>query len=335
MAIHGENWIEWELDPSTRSSVHLWTKYVPITGDDVGTDAADLFTVNRGVPAVNHIKNPSFEHATLTEFTKIGDGVAPPDAAARITYASDGQVADDLPSPIDGRTYVAEVSRASGTSTVNSDGFYWKDTFAGLGQYGSVVAFSLHVRSTETDPAGTVKLRIIDDSDGTVLEDGTSHTLTNDFVKLSLEYKIDKGNPKTLRFAIVAASTFALNSKSYFVDAMMVENRIDGETTAYVDGNQPLGAGGESYEWAGLTDFSESKRRPGINRIRGFKIKNDHGSQDLYLAIDGTATTSSIHLKSGETFETNWPIDAKLNISAIGSGSATTYHGIIWGVHEN
>jgi len=333
MAIHGENWIEWELDPSTRSSVHLWTKYVPISAA-VGTSAADLFTLNRGVPAVNHIKNPSFEHATLTEFTKIGDGVAPPDAAARITYASDGQVADDLPSPIDGRTYVAEVSRASGNSTANSDGFYWKDTFAGLGQYGSVVAFSLHVRGTETDPAGTVKLRIIDDSDGTVLEDGTAHTLTNDFVKLSLEYKIDKGNPKTLRFAIVAASAFALNSKSYFVDAMMVENRIDGETTAYVDGSQPLGAGGESYEWIGITDFSESKRRPGVNRIRGFKVVNEHATNIVYIAIDGTATTSSIKVVGTETFETNWPIDAKLNISAIASGTANV-HGVVWGVHEN
>ena len=138
-----------------------------------------------------------------------------------------------------------------------------------------------------------------------------------------------------MRFAIVAASAFALNSKSYFVDAMMVENRIDGETAAYVDGGQPLGSGGESYNWSGITDFSVSRRRPGINRIRGFKIKNDHGSQDLYLAIDDTATTSSIHLKAGETFETNWPIDAKLNISAIASGSSTTCHGIVWGVHEN
>ena len=218
MAIHGENWIEWELDPSTRSSVHLWTKYVPISAA-VGTSAADLFTLNRGAPAVNHIKNPSFEHATLTEFTKIGDGVAPPDAAARITYASDGQVADDLPSPIDGRTYVAEVSRASGNSTLNSDGFYWKDTFAGLGQYGSVVAFSLYVRGTESGPAGTVKLQIIDDDDAAVLVDGTAHTLTNDFARLSLEHKIEKGAPKTLRFAIVAASVFALNSKFYYVDA--------------------------------------------------------------------------------------------------------------------
>ena len=266
MAINGENWIEWEVDPSTRSSVPLWTKYVPLSAS-VGTSAADIFTVSRGTPAVNLVKNPSFESATLTEFTKIGDGVAPPDAGGRITYASDGEVADDM-SGVDGRTYVAKVSRGSGNSTANSDGFYWKDTLAGLGQYGSTVAFSLYVRGLENSPAGTVKLQIIDDSDGTVLVDGAAHTLTSDFARLSLEHKIEKGNPKTLRFAIVAASVFALNSKFYYVDAFMVENRIDGETTDYVDGGQPLGSGGEAYQWEGTADASVSKRRPGINRIR-------------------------------------------------------------------
>jgi len=128
MALHGENWIEWELDPSTRSSVHLWTKYVPITGASIDATAEDLFTVNRGVPSVNQIKNPSFEHESLAEFTVIGTC-----SLTKILYSSTSEVADDLPSPIDGRTSVAKVSRAADNSTEDSDGFYYKDTFAVLG----------------------------------------------------------------------------------------------------------------------------------------------------------------------------------------------------------
>ena len=27
-----ENWESWEIDPSTRTSVHVWNKYIPIDG---------------------------------------------------------------------------------------------------------------------------------------------------------------------------------------------------------------------------------------------------------------------------------------------------------------
>ena len=39
-----EAWPSWEIDPSTRTSVHVWTKYAPIDVS-VGTSAVDLFTV--------------------------------------------------------------------------------------------------------------------------------------------------------------------------------------------------------------------------------------------------------------------------------------------------
>ena len=334
MADQGERWIEWEIDPSTRSSVHLWTKYVPITGRSVGTGAADLFTLNPGTPAVNLVKNPSFESADLTMFTEIGVGTAPPDAGGRVTYDSDGQVAENM-SGVDGQLNVAKVT-AAGNSAVGSNGFYWKTTLASMSQYNSIATFSAYVRGTTTSAAGTVKLQIIDDADGAVLASSADHTLTDTFVRLNVGFSIKRGTPRTLRFAIVAASVWALNSKPYYVDAFMVENRADGKLTDYVDGDQAMTSGGASYEWAGTAELSESKRRKGINHIRGFKIRNDDtGSDDLYIAIDDTATTSSIHLKAGETFETNWPIDAKINISAIASASSTPCHGIVWGVHEN
>ena len=52
-----EAWQSWEIDPSTRQSVHVWTKYIPIDVQ-VGTTAVDLLAVDRGVPAVN-FKVPS------------------------------------------------------------------------------------------------------------------------------------------------------------------------------------------------------------------------------------------------------------------------------------
>ena len=216
-----------------------------------------------------------------------------------------------------------------------SNVFYWKGDFAATGQYGSTIVFSAYVRGTTTSPAGSVKLQIIDDADGTVLATSATHTLTSTFVRINVKADVLRGAPKTFRCAIVAGSAWALNSKPYYVDAIQVENRLDGQITDYIDGAQAATAGGATYEWSSTAHLSTSKRRKGINRIRGFKLKNDHGSQDLYIAIDDTATTSSIHLKTGETIETNWPIDAKVNMSAVASGASTTCHGVVWGVHEN
>ena len=83
-----ELWAEWEVDPSTRSSVHLWTKYLPINAT-VTTGGITLLTVARGIPSVNKVTNPSFENSDLTMYTEIGTGTAPPDSGARNSYASD------------------------------------------------------------------------------------------------------------------------------------------------------------------------------------------------------------------------------------------------------
>ena len=76
-----EVWPSWELDPSTRTSVHVWTKYAPIDVS-VGTSAVDLLSVDRGVPSVNLVKNPSFEVNTLTDFTASGSAISQSSAQA-------------------------------------------------------------------------------------------------------------------------------------------------------------------------------------------------------------------------------------------------------------
>ena len=110
----------------------------------------------------------------------------------------------------------------------------------------------------------------------------------------------------------------------------MVEQRRDGFLSAYVDGAQ-----GVNYEWYGTANASESKRRAGITAVRGFKLKNGHGSQTVYIALDTTASsTTGVLLKAGETWETNWPIDVQVNISALASGASTQVYGVLWGVHQ-
>ena len=89
-----------------------------------------------------------------------------------------------------------------------------------------------------------------------------------------------------------------------------------------------------NYEWLGTANLSESKRRPGISAVRGFKLKNGHGSQTVYIALEVDASsTTGVLLKAGETWETNWPIDVRTKISALASGSGTQVYGVIWGVH--
>jgi len=76
-----ENWPSWEIDPSTRTSVHVWNKYIPIDVS-VGTSAVDLVTVSRGEPSVNLVTNPSIEHATISEFTASGSAISQSSAQA-------------------------------------------------------------------------------------------------------------------------------------------------------------------------------------------------------------------------------------------------------------
>ena len=134
----------------------------------------------------------------------------------------------------------------------------------------------------------------------------------------------------TYRIAVVSV---AQHNIDFYVDKIMIEQRRDGTLSDYVDGAQ-----GVNYEWNGTAHLSESKRRPGISAVRGFSLKNGHGSQTVNIAIDtdataAGATSTGILLKAGESVTTNWPMDARTKISAIASGGTTQVYGVIWGVH--
>jgi hypothetical protein len=299
-----ENWPQWEIDPSTRSSVHLWTKYIPID-TTVGTTAVDLLTVSRGEPAVNLVKNPSIEHATISEFTASGSAISQSSAQAATGSNS---------------LLVNPANSAAG------EGFYWSDKFAGHTE-GTFIVASCEVRGASA--SGDVKIAI-QNSAGVELAVSATHSLSTSFTRISIKYEIAERIAATYR---VAVTTVAQHNIDFYVDKIMVEQRRDGNLTDYVDGAQ-----GINYEWIGTVNLSESKRRPGISAVRGFKLKNGHGSQTANIAIDTAATaagttSTGILLKAGETIETTWPIDARVKISAIASGASTQIYGVIWGVH--
>ena len=299
-----ENWPEWEIDPSTRSSVHLWTKYVPVD-TQVGASAVDLLTVSRGEPSVNLVKNPSIEHATITEFTASGSAISQSSAQAATGSNS---------------LLVNPANAAVG------EGFYWSDKFAGHTEGTSIVA-QCEVRGASA--SGDVKIAI-QDADGVELAVSATHSLTTSFARISIKWEILERVAATYRIAI---TTVAQHNIDFYVDKIMIEQRRDGTLSDYVDGAQ-----GVNFEWIGTANLSESKRRPGISAVRGFSLKNGHGSQTVNIAIDtdataAGATSTGILLKAGETIETTWPIDARVKISAIASGASTQIYGVIWGVH--
>jgi len=62
---------EWEVDPSTRQSVHAYTKYKPFA-ISTSTTAVDLLSVSQGEIATNLVTNPRVEAADITMFTPLG-----------------------------------------------------------------------------------------------------------------------------------------------------------------------------------------------------------------------------------------------------------------------
>ena len=305
-----EAWQSWEIDPSTRTSVHVWTKYVPIDVN-VGTTAVDLLTVDRGVPAVNLVKNPSIELNALTEFTVTGSAISRSNA---VTAASG--------------TYSLLVNPANAAA---GEGFYFElENIAGHPE-GTQLTAQCEVRGASGSGDVKIEIRSVN-SEGTetVLSTSATHSLTTSFARISITANVAR-IAATYRVYVVSV---AQHNIDFYVDKFMVERRNDGYLTDYADGSL-----GRNYEWYGTAHASESRIRAGLAVVRGFKLKNGHGIQTVNIALDTTATaagtaSTGVLLKAGESWETNWPIDIQKNISAIASGSGTQVYGVIWGVHQ-
>ena len=294
-------WAAWEVDPSTRTSVHAFTKYAPITVT-LSTTAADVFTIDRGVPSVNMVRNPSIELDALTEFTASGAAISQSSAQAATGSNS---------------LLVNPANSAAG------EGFYYTTPNIVGHPEGSHLVTSVEVRGASA--SGDVRL-VIQNSSGTELATSATLNLTAGFVKLSTSAFVARP-AATYRVAVLSV---AQHNIDFYVDKIHAEVRQDSTIPDYVDGAQ-----GINYEWTGTANASESKRRAGMSVMRGLRIKNDHASIAVYVAFDQTASaTTGFQIAGGEVFETVWPIDFRTRISAVAASGTPAIHGVVWGIHQ-
>jgi len=320
----------WQSDPSTRTAVQPWDRYVPFSGS-VGTTAADVINVfssayydidqgattanlelpYSGSPGINRILNPSIENTDISEFTAVGSAIsrttgAPFLGSAELTCNPDNSAAKE------GFTVTTD-TLAGGTSR-SSDAY--------LCAQGMVRGASA---------SGDAVIQILDSSDS-VLATGEAVSLTTSYQRVSVHYKLPTGGA-TYKIKFCSNSQHNINM---LWDALMYDKRIDTKVIDYIDGNL---AGGNTYQWEGTTDLSRSRHLSPIGAIRGISIRNTHASQVLYVAFDtvAEASTAAIKLTGNDTTEHNFfasthPLDFRKNVSVIGSGASTTYEGVIWGV---
>ena len=330
-------WKEWNTDPSTRTSVAPYDRYVPFSGT-VGTSAVDLLNIyagpyynldqgittanmelpTSGSPGINRVLNPSIENATISEFTADGSGLS------RTT----------------GAPYLGSAElTCNPANSAAKEGFYITTEQVGAGAAGDtqgntptyIVAQGM-VRGASA--SGDVVMQITDSS-GTVLVTGNAVDLTTDYQRISVAYNVPAGTtPATYRIKFCSNTQHNINM---LFDCLMYDFRRDSTIIDYIDGNL---AGGNTYEWEGTTDLSRSRHIAPIGVIRGISIRNTHASQVLYVAFDtvAEASTAAIKLTGNDTTEHNFftsthPLDFRKNASVIGSGSGTGYEGVIWGTH--
>ena len=330
-------WKEWNTDPSTRTSVAPYDRYVAISGTASGTaaDALNLYAgpyyqldqggaagttanwelITTGSPGINQITNPSIENATISEFTADGSAIsrttgAPHLGTAELTCNPDNSAVFE-------GFYVTTNSISGGGADLNQN----TDKY--------IVASGM-VRGASASGDAIMQ---ITDSDGTVLATSDTITLSTSYQRASVVYNIPSSTTSAA-YRIKFCSKTQHNINMLW-DALMWDVRKDSTIIDYIDGNL---AGGNGYEWEGTADLSRSRHISPIGVIRGITIRNTHASNVLYVSFDCTAEagTAAIKLSGNDTTEHSWfssthPLDFRKNVSVIASGSSTGYEGVIWG----
>ena len=295
----------WEVDSSTRQSVHPYTKYSPFRSA-TSTTAANLLSIDRGEIAVNWVTNPRME-VDASGYTLVGSAIA----------RDTGQAATGAASLL--------------TNPANSaagEGFYWESPNIGFDVNPQHLTAQWEVRGASA--SGSVKIQITDAS-GNELATSANTNLTTSFAQITASYTVPGSSAAAAyRVYVVSAAQHDIN---WYTDKIMFEVREDtNAVSTYVDG-----ALGLNYEWSGTADASTSRKRPAMSVIRGIQIKNESGTsaEIVYVAFDVTASaTTGIPVLAGATYESNFPVDFREKVSVVSASGTPTVSGVVWGVHS-
>jgi len=295
----------WEVDSSTRQSVHPYTKYSPFR-TATSTTAANLLAIDRGEIAVNWVTNPRIEATDVTIFTATGSAISRDTGQASVGAAS------LLTNP---------------ANSAAGEGFYWASPAVGFSVTPQHITAQCEVRGASA--SGSVKIQITDAS-GVELATSADTDLTTSFARITASYSIAGSTAAaTYRVYVVSAANHNIN---WYTDKIMFEVREDtNAVSTYVDG-----ASGLNYEWSGTANASTSRKRPAMSVIRGIQIKNESGTsaEIVYVAFDATASaTTGIPVLAGATYESNFPVDFRENVSIISASGTPTVSGVVWGVN--
>jgi hypothetical protein len=307
-----DEWPSWEVDPSTRTSTHPYTKYYPFKVTLSSTNTAeDLFAVARGDAAVNLVTNPRVEAADITQFIATGA------TRARSTAQQDTGAASLLVDP---------------GNSASGEGIYTEvSTGGGNGQQPVVLTGQATVRGHSSSDA--VQIIITDSSDVTKAT-GNTVSLSSSFQQLQVKYEIPALTASNAyRIKIITTTN---HTTDFYIDKFHNEIRNGGGYSTYTDGSQ-----GRNFSWFGTADASMSRKRVDSVVIRGIRL---HTSHDIWLAFDCTASSSTgiwvgdpaAATPSSGFFETTFPIDFRKNVSFVnGTGSETPLvYGVVWGIHQ-
>tara|TARA_R110000824_G_scaffold73431_3_gene187048 strand:+ start:1037 stop:1969 length:933 start_codon:yes stop_codon:yes gene_type:complete len=296
----------WEIDSSTRQSVHPYTKYTPFRSA-TSTTAANLATVGQGEIATNWVTNPRIEATDIGIFTASGSAISRSTAQQAVGAAS------LLVNP---------------ANSVTGEGVYWTSPTLPFSINPQYISAQCVVRGASASSA--VKLEIRDAAGTTVHAASSDTNLATDWnSRMTVNYAI-AGSTTAAAYRIYVTTTTQHNI-DFYLDKIMFEAREDTiDVSTYVDG-----ASGIGYEWTGTANASTSIKKPGTSVIRGITIKNESssGAEIVYVAFDTTASaTTGIAVLAGATFETNYPIDFRNNVSVISASGTPTVSGVIWGI---
>ena len=296
----------WDIDSSTRQSVHPANRYVAIS-NAASTTAEDVYSIvaSGGEKATNWVLNPGVEGTTVA-------------AVARDT----GPQAEGLSSLL-----------VNPANSVGGEGFYWESPTIPFSVNPQYISVQLEHRGASASGAVTLTLR---DSAGTT-NLGTSGTddLAASWRRLTATYAIP-GSTTATTYRLYLTTT-AQHNINFYADKIMFEVREDTiAVSTYIDGNQ-TGGEGPLYEWTGTTNASSSIKKPSMTRINGFQFKNQSATAAdiIYLAFDTTATSANgIPIYGGQELNVEMPLDFRGKISMIAAQNTPTLTGVIWGVAE-